>query len=205
MAPLHVLPPPNINADTHGACRLFDKLAAQGPTGLDEDKREWLCRIQPDGKTVQFRVGEEGAGDLHLSRRKRRAMLHALVDGIRHAAGPSGKVQELVLVSTQHGGVAQFRAEHPKRRADRLLMVRYGGERRQNIRHERNACRAVAVDSPRHAGDEVAVAQAALSLRHTDEHRVPRVGNVDEPLVRAWKINAHIIKRQSDLAAVSET
>ena len=43
-----------------------------------------------------------------------------------------------------------------------------------------------------------------LSFRHTDEHKVVRVGNVDEPLVHAGKINADIVQHKPDLAAIDE-
>ena len=42
-----------------------------------------------------------------------------------------------------------------------------------------------------------------LSFRHTDEHKVVRVGNVDEP-VHAGEINADIVQHKPDLAAVDE-
>ena len=64
--------------------------------------------------------------------------------------------------------------------------------------------RAVAVNALGHIGDEVTVAQMPLSFRHTDEHKVVRVGNVDEPLVHAGEINADIVQHKPDLAAIDE-
>ena len=104
----------------------------------------------------------------------------------------------------QHRRAAELGAEHLQRRADRLLAVRRGRNARENVGYERARGRAVAVNALGHIGDEVTVAQMPLSFRHTDEHKVVRVGNVDEPSVHAGKINADIVQHEPDLAAVDE-
>ena len=141
---------------------------------------------------------------MRLSLGQRQAALNALADGVVHAAGPCGKIQDVALVRAQHRRAAELGAEHLQRRADRLLAVRRGRNARENVGYERARGRAVAVNALGHIGDEVTVAQMPLSFRHTDEHKIVLVCDLDEPPVYARQIHAYIVQHEPDLAAVDE-
>ena len=90
-------------------------------------------------------------------------------------------------------GAPKLRAQHLQRGPHRLLVVRRRGDPCKNVRHKGARDQAVLVDALCHVGDQVAVTEMPLALRHTDEHEVMRVGNVDEPLIHAWEIHAYIV------------
>ena len=198
-----VLPAPDVDADTHRVRRLLRELPAERRSDLDERELERLQLVRPDGLADQLRVRQKRAR--HRPRvRERQAALNALPDVILRPGGPRGKIQNSALMRTEDCRTAELRAEHLQRRADRLLVVRRGGNARQNVRHERNLCRPVAVNALHHVGDEVAIAQMTLPLRHTDEHKIVLIRNVDEPPVHARQIHAYIVQDKPDLPAVNE-
>ena len=104
----------------------------------------------------------------------------------------------------QYRGAPKFRAQHLQRGSHRLLVVRRRGDPRKNIRHKGSRYQAVPVDALRHVGDEVAVTEMPLSLRHTDQNKIIGVGNLDQPPVHPGKVNAHIIQHHSHFPALNE-
>ena len=101
-------------------------------------------------------------------------------------------------------GAPKLRAQHLQRGSHRLLVVRRRGDPRKNIRHKGSRYQAVPVDALRHVGDEVAVTEMPLSLRHADQVKIIGVGDLDQPPVHPGKVNTHIIQHHSHFPALNE-
>ena len=139
-----------------------------------------------------------------LSIHKRQTPLDPLADAVLRSARPCSKIQDSTLVRAQHRRTAQLRTEHLQGCPHRLLMVRHGRDPRQNVRHERDVCRPVAVNALRHIGDEVAVPQMPLSLRHTDQDEIVRICDLNEPRIHTREIHPHVIQHQSHFPALDQ-
>ena len=139
-----------------------------------------------------------------LLRQKRQAAFYPLPDRILHTAGPSREIQDVSFMGGQCRGAPKLRAQHLQRGSHRLLVVRCRGDPRKNIRHKGSRYQAVPVDALRHVGDEVAVTEMPLSLRHADQNKIIGVGDLDQPPVHPGKVNAHIIQHHSHFPALNE-
>ncbi len=176
-----VLSAPDVDADTHGIRCLLRQLRTERLADLESlsaatdaaDRRGSACRSTPH-------PARNGHGVVSAIQ-QRQTPLDPLADAVLRSARPCSKIQDSTLVRAQHRRTAQLRTEHLQGRADRLLVVRHGRDPRQNVRHERDVCRPVAVNALRHVGDEVAVPQMPLSLRHTDQDEIVRICDLDEP------------------------
>ena len=104
----------------------------------------------------------------------------------------------------KHGGTAQLCAEHLQGCANGLLVMRRRGNPCEDVRYEGNTRGAIPIDTLGHIGDEIAVTKMPLTLRHTDQDKIPFVCDIDQPLIYAWKVDTNIVEDQTDLAAVNQ-
>ena len=101
-------------------------------------------------------------------------------------------------------GAPKLRAQHLQRGPHRLLVVRRRGDPCKNVRHKGARDQAVLVDALCHVGDQVAVTEMPLALRHTDQDEIIGVSDLDQSPVHPGEVDAHIIQHHPHFPALNE-
>ena len=101
-------------------------------------------------------------------------------------------------------GAPKLRAQHLQRGPQRLLVVRRRGDPCKNVRHKGARDQAVLVDALCHVGDQVAVTEMPLALRHTDQDEIIGVSDLDQSPVHPGEVDAHIIQHHPHFPALNE-